>query len=81
MFTFKIINPKTNKVRAVIDVPDKTGNEAQAMQRAATHYAKQITGDNKATAMICHGTPPGPTSFVPATGRNVHQKHLFRVRR
>ncbi len=81
MFTFKIINPRTNKVRAVIDVPDKTGNEAQAMQRAATHYAKQVTGDNKATAMICHGTPPGPTAFVPATGRNVHQKHLFRVRR
>lgn len=81
MFTFKIINPRSGKVRAVIEVPDKTGNEAGAMQRAATHYAKQLTGDNKATAMICHGAPPSPTLFVPATGRHVHQKHTFRVRR
>lgn len=81
MFTFKIINPKTNKVRALIDVPEGAGSESTAMQRAATTWAKRATADNKATAMICHGNPPGVTTYVPATGKHVHQKHLFRVRR
>jgi hypothetical protein len=81
VFTFKIINPRTGKVSALIDVPDKSGNEAVAMQRAATAYAKTAIDDKRATAMIAGGNPPGATLFVPATGRSIHTKKSFRVRR
>ena len=69
--TFKII--RAGKIKQLVDVPmGKAGTEAQAMQRAATHYAKQLMGDNSCTAT---------TTFCPARGRHVFPGQAFGVRR
>ena len=78
--TFKII--RAGKIKQLVDVPmGKAGTEAQAMQRAATHYAKQLMGDNSCTAMIVRGSPPASTTFCPARGRHVFPGQAFGVRR
>ena len=79
--TFKIIG-RTGKTKQLVDVPiGKAGTEAQAMRRAAVHYAKQLMGDSSVTAMVVSGAPPASTTFCPARGGHVFPRQAFRVRR